>query len=361
MTPFRCLVLFLFLKRDCYEAFAPSSGFKGSVCRAFPPAGSADQTSEYCAGATARRFSVIAGLRSRFFLPCYHPSKAHRDPVTGDVVFVHAESRLSNLVLSCGQCIGCRLERSRQWAVRCLHEASLHDDNCFVTLTYDEVHVPPTLIYWHFQDFMKRLRKKRKVRYYMAGEYGAKFGRPHFHALLFGCQFPDRYLIRDGDDGRKLYRSAELERLWPFGFSSIGAVTFESAAYVARYCTSKVTGGLALAHYRLSEPFVDRETGEVYFSRVPEFNRMSLRNGIAQDWLRLYWSDVRHGKVVVNGRECNVPRFYARYFKYSSYGEAIRLQRHIDGMARRLDQTPARLAVRESIAVQRVSKLERVL
>lgn len=292
-------------------------------------------------------------------MPCFHPSKAQRAS-DGSVVFVGRESRLYNLRLACGQCIGCRLERSRQWAVRCLHEASLFDQNSFVTLTYDEAHAVPTLIYRHFQTFMKRLRKKHAgVRFYMAGEYGAKFGRPHFHALLFNCSFPDQYLIRQGDN--PLYRSPELERLWPFGFSSIGAVTFESAAYVARYVCSKITGQPAAAHYALPVPYTEPDTGEVFFSRVPEFNRMSLRSAVGRDWLRLYWSDVRDGRVVVNGKECNIPRYYRRYFKNSTLGEAIALQAQVDGLARRFDNSEARLLVKESIVTSRFSSLSRSL
>lgn len=247
-----------------------------------------------------------------------------------------------------------------------MHEASLFEDNCFITLTYDDQHVVPTLIYWHFQKFMKRLRKRRPfaklgggVRFYMAGEYGVKYGRPHFHALLFNCRFPDRYLIRQGDN--PLYRSAELEELWTFGFSSIGSVTFESAAYVARYCTSKITGALAEAHYLLPAPFVDRDTGEIFYSRVPEFNHMSLRDGLGADWLKLYWSDVRSGRVVVNGKECTIPRYYARYFKNSTIGEAIACQRSIDGLARRFDNSDARLLVKEAVVTSRFKSLSRSL
>lgn len=303
-------------------------------------------------------------------MPCFHPAHALRS-TDGSVEFVGRSSRLYNLQVSCGQCIGCRLERSRQWAVRCLHEASLYDDNSFITLTYDDVHVVPTLIYWHFQDFMKRLRECRArpfrqrqltppvIRFFMSGEYGARFGRPHFHALLFNCDFPGRYLIRQG--ANPLYRSAELEQLWPFGFSSIGAVSFESAAYVARYCVPKVTGGRAAAHYALSPPYVDPETGQVFTERVPEFGHMSLRPGVGADWLRLYWSDVRDGKVFVNGRECNVPRYYARYFKNCSYGEAVKCVRQVEALARRFDNTEARLLVKEAVVTSRFKQLSRLL
>lgn len=240
-----------------------------------------------------------------------------------------------------------------------MHEASLHDRNSFITLTYDDGHYVPVLIYHHFQDFLKRLRKKRQFSYYMAGEYGAKLGRPHFHSLLFGVEFPDQYLIRQGKD--PLYRSAELEKLWPFGYSSIGAVTFESAAYVARYCVPKITGDAAEAHYLLSEPFTDRSTGEIFFSRPAEFNHMSLRRPIGRDWLRLYWSDVREGRVVVNGKECLIPRYYRRYFQNSSYGAAIQCAASIDGLARRFDNTETRLLVKESVVRSRFNSLSRSL
>jgi len=241
-----------------------------------------------------------------------------------------------------------------------LHEASLYDRNSFVTLTYDDGHYVPVLIYDHFQRFMKRLRKRRSdISFYMAGEYGPKLGRPHFHALLFNCDFPDRYQVRGGK--HPLFRSAELEKLWPFGFSSIGEVTFESAAYVARYCTAKVTGDLAEDHYRLPVPFVDEVSGEIFFSRPAEFNHMSLRRPIGRDWLRLFWSDVREGKVVVNGKECLVPRYYRRYFKNSTYGAAISCAAAVDGLARRFDNSEARLLVKESIVSQRFSTLSRSL
>ena len=152
-------------------------------------------------------------------------------------------------MVPCGQCIGCRLERSRQWAIRCVHEASLHTDNCFITLTYSPDCLPSdgSLNHDDFQKFFKRLRKHiapKKIRYYMCGEYGedlqqpSKLGRPHFHACLFGLDFDDKqlYIVRDDV---KLYTSATLEKIWGKGFVTIGDVTFESAAYVARYIAKK--------------------------------------------------------------------------------------------------------------------------
>ena len=174
-------------------------------------------------------------------MSCVHPLSAYQC-TDGSIVFderrKHDISR--SLQLPCGQCIGCRLERSRQWAMRCLHEAQLHENNCFITLTYDDAHLPGdrSLHYSDFQKFLKRFRKSlggAKIRYYMAGEYGEKFGRPHWHACIFGYDFHDKKLFKRTAAGSLIYTSEHLKKLWPFGHSSIGDVTFESAAYVARY------------------------------------------------------------------------------------------------------------------------------
>lgn len=204
------------------------------------------------------------------------------------------------LEVPCGQCIGCRLERSRQWAVRCVHEASLYDKNCFITLTYDDDHVPGngSLVKSDFQKFMKRLRKKfgKGVRYYECGEYGEKLQRPHYHACLFNFDFPDKELwsIRGGVS---LYRSRLLEEVWPFGFATVGDVTFESAAYVARYCTKKITGERSVGYYK---------------GRVPEFVTMSRRPGIGFDWYRAFRSDVYPDDFVVirDGIKVKPPKYY---------------------------------------------------
>lgn len=214
--------------------------------------------------------------------------------------------------LPCGQCIGCRLERSRQWAVRCVHEAQMHEDNCFITLTYapEFLPSPPSLDHSEFQRFMKRLRKRlkkrgQKVRFFMCGEYGENLDRPHYHACLFGYRPSDGRLFRERD-GVRLYVSDELSSLWPLGHSTFGELTFESAAYVSRYVTKKVTGDAAMDHYFS----FDRSTGE-YFNLVSEYARMSLRPGIGADWLDRFYDDVYPSdEVVVRGKQCKPPRYY---------------------------------------------------
>ena len=116
----------------------------------------------------------------------------------------------------CGQCIGCRLQKSLDWAVRCVHEKSLHEESSFVTLTYDDEHLPKngSLVYRDFQLFMKRLRKEfapTNIRFYMCGEYGETFSRPHYHACLFNCFFPDRKRIPGGNSGSPLYLDSVID------------------------------------------------------------------------------------------------------------------------------------------------------
>lgn len=270
----------------------------------------------------------------------------------------------STIELPCGQCIGCRLERSRQWAMRCLHEASLYDRNSFVTLTYDDSNLPVggTLKYDDFQKFMKRLRKrvKQPVRFYVGGEYGEQLMRPHYHACLFGYDFGDKVYYRKTSSGEKIYTSKLLESLWPYGLSSIGDVTFQSAAYIARYCVQKVTGDLAESHYR-----VITDDGEVV-DRVPEFNHMSLKPGIGSRWLEKYKTDVYpRDYVVINGVKTKPPKYYDVLFERENPGVFSELvaQRELDGYQERLkgEHSDARLCVKEQVQSARLSMLKRSL
>ncbi len=215
------------------------------------------------------------------------------------------------LQLPCGKCIGCRLERSRQWALRCIHEASLHKENCFVTLTYNDEHLPSCggLIHRHFQLFMKRLRKcfsDKKIRFYMCGEYGDKRGRPHYHAILFGLDFNDRVLFKR-DNGINHYTSDTLTRIWGKGFCVVDDVTFESSAYVARYVLKKQSGEKALHHY------TDKETGVF---KKPEYTTMSRRKGIAAGWFVKFFRDIYpHGFLYFRENRVLPPKFYDKMYE----------------------------------------------
>jgi hypothetical protein len=238
-------------------------------------------------------------------MPCYSPLHAYKGKSNNaekiKIVFRRPDSwRGERLDLPCGQCVGCRLERSRQWAVRCMHEASLYPDNSFITLTYSDENLPPrgSLLKSDFQDFMKRLRKSiapKRVRYYHCGEYGEKLKRPHYHALLFGHDFEDKKYF-SGKADCSLYTSDSLSKLWPFGFSLSGSVSFESAAYVARYVMKKVTGDRSAEHYQ---------------GLLPEYTTMSRRPGIGQGWYAKFKTDVYPlDRIAVRGSLTRPPRFY---------------------------------------------------
>jgi hypothetical protein len=235
----------------------------------------------------------------------------------------------------------------------------MHEHNSFVTLTYSDEHRRVGLEYRDFQLFCKRLRRKMgPFRFYMCGEYGELNFRPHFHACLFGMFFPDRRWYRSVGSGFELYRSDVLESLWPFGFSSIGDVTFESAAYVARYVMKKVTGNAARDHY------VSVDSDGVCTDVVPEFTRMSLKPGIGASWLSKYLSDVfPRDYVVVRGVKCKPPRFYSEIYRSADpvAMDFVDLDRYVKSGRCVDDNTPARLAVREVVASARVAFKKRVL
>lgn len=193
----------------------------------------------------------------------------------------------------------------------------------------------------------------------MAGEYGENFGRPHFHACIFGYDFHDKKLWKRTSVGSKLYRSADLEKLWPYGYSSIGDVNFESAAYVARYIMKKVTGKKQKDHYESIDP----ESGEI-IKRVPEFNKMSLKPGIGADWLYKYKSDVYpHDYVVVRGKKMKPPKAYDKMYKKSNPYEfdEILYTREKNAKLNPDNQDPKRLDAKRQILESRLSLLKRNL
>ena len=210
---------------------------------------------------------------------------------------------------------------------------------------------------------MKRLRKKAGtpgIRFYVGGEYGERYRRPHFHACLFGYDFNDKVLAKKTRSGFQLYRSPTLEKLWPYGFSSIGDVTFESAAYIARYVMKKITGDKAEKHYEK----LNEETGEIEKLK-PEFNQMSRRPGIGLSWLKKYTADVYpEGKVIMRGgASMNPPRFYDKQYKkeYPSEYELMKFYRQMEAIERWRDNTQNRLNVKETIEKARLKMLKRTI
>lgn len=277
------------------------------------------------------------------------------------------------LTLPCGSCIGCRLKRASEWSLRLLHEHRYYKESCFLTLTYDDEHLPEdsTLVKEHFTSFIKLLRTRLNrdynvphgaLRYYMVGEYGGFLGRPHYHAILFGWGFlNDRQAVESGAT-EQLYQSALLSEIWPHGYSWIGEVTGASCGYVARYTMKKLYG----------------EAGEKAYEaegRIPPYNRMS--KGIGARYFADFVSSIYPADTIIHPESMApvpVPRYYDKqhakleenaaknnvefrdYFKPSTV-KFKRKQRA--GKLNQNDSTPERLNVREKVTIARIKSLRR--
>lgn len=255
-------------------------------------------------------------------MSCFHPLKAYKSPnrIQGKYILHIGYSQDSSFNLTwlpCGRCIGCRLKYSRLWAARIMNEAQLHEENTFITLTYDDDHLPEHgfLVKKDFVDFIKRLRKHlnpKKIRYFMCGEYGDQLMRPHFHACIFGHEFSDQVFYKKNELGHKLYTSEVLNKIWKMGYSITGALEFDCAAYVARYVIKKINGKKEFETYA---HHVDLDTAEIIF-RPKEYATMSRgrqkgRGGIGAEWFYKYKSDIYpHDYFVVNGHKMKPPRYY---------------------------------------------------
>lgn len=294
-------------------------------------------------------------------MPCYHPVSAYR---TSDGVVFTDTIDATPIKLPCGRCIGCRLERSRQWAVRLVHENRFHDHSSFLTLTYDEDHLPKdgSLNLKHFQDFMKRLRKSygyTKLRFFHAGEYGEKNGRPHYHAIVFGTSLMDGVTnVESTPRGDTTWESTRVNSLWPFGLHRIGRVTFESCAYVARYVTKKKTGREALTHYER----VCENTGEVFRLR-PEYCTMSRRPGIGAAHFGKFWSEIYPSdQVVSRGHAAKPPKFYDRMLEKHNPSMYARVKDDREcalASSSIAERSPSRLFVKETVKLAQIGHLQR--
>lgn len=318
--------------------------------------------------------------------------------------------------LACGQCIGCRLKRSREWATRCTHENQLHQESTFITLTYNDEHLPESyntgklddqgkpilagnLDHRDFQLFLKRLRqhivrnypksktkptkgkppctlsatenrflkfpqvkgkiKINPIRYYMSGEYTEDNRRPHFHACVFGYKFKDEKPFKRTKSGELISTSEQLTKIWGKGYASTGAVTFASAAYIARYIVARITGEKAKAHYTI----LDADTGE--FREInPEYNRMSLRPAIGRGWYDKYHSDIYpEGSVYVGGFYTTPPRYYDQLFQRNN-PEAhhdLKNRRQEKANEQKEETSNTRLAAREAVHQAAAKQLRRKL
>jgi len=245
--------------------------------------------------------------------------------------------------------------------VRCVHEAQLHKNNLFLTLTYNDETCPKiTLVKKHFVHFFKRLREhhfrqtgeRKKLRYFMCGEYGEETGRPHYHALVFGLELPDLRYHKQTKTGLRLYTSGILENIWGKGHCLIGSVAFESAAYVAGYVYKKQTGDK-----RKTIDIIDIHTGQIH-RRQKEYGTMSRNPGLGREWLRRFATDVYpKGTVVSRAHEAPAPRYYDNLFRLEDQleYESMKNRRRIAAELKWEDSTNKRLATRETVEKARLA------
>lgn len=300
-------------------------------------------------------------------MPCYSPLKGYYSKsltVNGKRSFVVSKKDAlvdRPLEIPCGQCIGCKLNRSADWAVRISQEASLYEHNCFLTITYAPENLPEdgSLSVAHHQKFMKDLKNNirykygkaaaKKIRFFMCGEYGEDLGRPHYHYCLLNFDFEDKYFHRLAERGEPVFRSSMLEKIWPYGFSEIGEVNFDTAAYVARYITKKITGPSSEGHYQ---------------GKHPEFTCMSRNPGIGAPFYDRFSSDIYPvGKITLpSGATRPPPRFYANRFELENNDSFIKNRRNkliksrADKAANPFEYEWERLRVKEMVHQETITK-----
>lgn len=283
------------------------------------------------------------------------------------------QGSLSGIVqyVPCGRCIGCRLEKSREWAIRCVHESKMHPSNTFLTLTYDKEHLPSngSVSVREAQLFMKKLRKfvfkktGKLIRHYMCGEYGDLNKRPHYHALIFGYDFPDKLFYSTSGAGHKIYTSKLLDRIWGLGSCKVAELTFETAGYVARYAMKKVDG-----EKRKAGHYVVYDIDGVLHEREPEFAIMATQPGIATAYWEKYKEEIMaHDSLIINGKEVPSIRFYDKLFEALDAERFKRVKRARHPVAKYgrerflVERTENRMAVKEALKKATVKQKARKL
>lgn len=223
---------------------------------------------------------VLRVEESGFKMVCTSPFKV-RDPASG-----------YPLDVPCGSCMSCRIERSKEWATRIIHEMEFYNNSSFVTLTYSDEFLPPnaSLVKRDVQLFMKRLRRdlgKRKIKYYACGEYGDLYLRPHYHIIILGLHpKQDSDLVKEN---------------WTYGRTHLGTVTYQSARYVTSYVQKKLTGKLAESEYSAT-------------NRIPPFSLLS--KSIGKKFVLENAEELTENLgFTVNGKPCGLPRYYRNILK----------------------------------------------
>lgn len=283
-------------------------------------------------------------------MSCYHAIPARREDVGPWTL--NPQLGTSDTWIPCGKCLGCRTDKQLDWTRRAVHEASLWRHNRFLTLTYDDEHLPRELVPKHFTNFLKRLRKKcsnddhilsdrhASIRYLACGEYGEHTERPHYHACLFNAGFSDEQRY-----SKDLRESRIVTDLWRYGAAKLAPFTAATAGYVAGYLTKH------------GKRIYADENGE---ERRPPFLRASLKPAIGRDWLEQHMQDVQHGYIIADHQKTRMPRYYIKKLLQSN-----EKARHEDLRARPTEITdkkdPNRIQAQEKIHQQHINKKRRQL
>ncbi len=315
-------------------------------------------------------------------MPCFKPLKGYKDISSGGLTF-NKTGTAQTLEVACGQCLGCRVDHSIMWTIRIVHESSMHLDNhgnSWLTLTYRDAsacteeqykdgHFIPkdySLRPSHVSKFIRSLRKANsdhKIRYFYCGEYGTETQRPHYHLCIFNHSFNDLQLFAD-TEGLHTYSSPTLEKLWPYGFSTVAELNYQTAAYTAGYIFSKITGERAKDHYLRCD-----EHGEAYWL-LPEYTRMSTGNtknkhqGLGASFYDKFKSDIfpaDETPVPGHGIVQLVPRYYTNILKSEDPGtlELVKRLRLTFQREHAGDFTPQRLQDKYECAKARQNNLKR--
>lgn len=327
-------------------------------------------------------------------MPCYHPLRAvslgKKSNGKSDICFIQyvdpaGHSWLDGkmvpddqvLMIPCGQCIGCRIQYSRQWANRCMMELQYHDSAYFVTLTYDDAHVPTswytdpdtgeafesmTLCKRDLQLFMKRLRKRFSsdhIRFFACGEYGSQTYRPHYHLIIFGLHLPDLTLYKRSTQDFAYYNSEKLSSCWrdssgvQIGHVVVADVSWETCAYVARYVTKKLKGKDAVFYqcHNITSPFT----------------QMSRKPGIARQYYEdhpgLYDTDYIHLSTEKGGLKFRPPRYFDMLYDLDDHEHMERIKvirRRMAQEAQKAQLDRSSLSLDEILSVKELNFTEKI-
>lgn len=250
---------------------------------------------------------------------CTRQITAYENPSGGRPIFgwEGLKQGLPELKLPCGKCPECQKDYYTQWATRGSRELAQWPSSVFVTLTYDDEHLPPdnSLRKKDVQDFIKRLKKYFKstkenpIRQSYCGEYGEHTKRPHYHCVLYNCDFTDKIKHYMSPSGHQVFTSKILSRLWPFGFAEFGFAEPSSIAYLYKYILKKKT------RKEKDQPLVIERDGITY-DVAHEFIESSRNPGIGA-WARNSQS-LKKGYLTVNGVKKKIPKYYMEDLKKSN-------------------------------------------